>query len=107
MREVRHPRIELVGERHNHRQPLQTPIELVHHVQVLYLLQGLTAATDEREEEEACGQRIVHKHTTKSYPGAVSTVETFHKVQQCNWGMPCTAQGTSPTKRDDSEHRSR
>lgn len=40
VREVRHPRVELVGERHNHRQSLQPPIELKHHVQILYLLQA-------------------------------------------------------------------
>lgn len=51
MREARYPRVELAGKRHNHRQPLQPPIELVHHIQVLYLLQ---ACVTEATREETC-----------------------------------------------------
>ena len=40
VREARYPRVELIGKRHDHRKPLQPPIELVHHVQVLYLLRA-------------------------------------------------------------------
>lgn len=38
MGEVGHARVEVVSERHHHRQSLKAPIELVHHVEIFYLL---------------------------------------------------------------------